>query len=146
MRMLVDGQEFELEPQPGVRVSRQGELLLVTSEEGTRSAMVVKSGRQTLVSYRGRVYAVEKAGRSIAGKTGPTSGEATAPMPGQIVDVLVNQGEAVAQGQKLLVLEAMKTQQPILAAFDGIVATILVSKGDQVVEGALLIKIQPADS
>ena len=56
-------------------------------------------------------------------------------MPGLIVDVLVSVGEAVTKGQKVAVLEAMKTQQPFLAPFDGVVETLSVVKGQQVEDG-----------
>lgn len=65
-----------------------------------------------------------------------------APMSGLIVDVLVADGVEVHKGQKLLVLEAMKTQQPFAAPFDGKVTKVLVQKGQQVAEGAILVVVE----
>ena len=65
-----------------------------------------------------------------------------APMPGLIVDVLAAEGDAVKKGQKILVLEAMKTQQPFASPFDGILKKLFVAKGTQVVEGALLAVVE----
>jgi biotin carboxyl carrier protein len=62
-------------------------------------------------------------------------------MPGQIVDVRTQIGETVKKGQVLLVLEAMKTQQPFAAPFDGCVETLTVSVGQLVQEGAVLVKV-----
>jgi 3-methylcrotonyl-CoA carboxylase alpha subunit len=62
-------------------------------------------------------------------------------MPGQVVDVLVAQGDAVEKGQKVLVIEAMKTQQPFLAPFNGTVVTLNAEKGMQVKDGELLASI-----
>lgn len=59
-------------------------------------------------------------------------------MPGQIVDILAAEGDTVTKGDKILVLEAMKTQQAFTAPFDGIVQKIAVQKGDQVGDGDLL--------
>jgi biotin carboxyl carrier protein len=49
----------------------------------------------------------------------------------------------VDQGDKLLVLEAMKTQQPVTAQFAGKVSSLPVVKGQQVNEGQLLVKVEP---
>jgi 3-methylcrotonyl-CoA carboxylase alpha subunit len=65
-------------------------------------------------------------------------------MPGQIVDVLVAAGDTVSKGQKLIVLEAMKTQQPFNAPFDGTVITLNAVKGAQVKDGELLVVVEEA--
>ncbi|MEE2031255.1 ATP-binding protein [Rhodococcus chondri] len=53
-------------------------------------------------------------------------------MPGTVVDILVSEGETVAAGQKLVVLEAMKMEHPALAGADGVVQKINVSVGQYV--------------
>lgn len=63
------------------------------------------------------------------------------PLPGVIISVLVNEGDAVKKGQKILVLEAMKMENDIKADRDGTVASVNVSKGDSVQEGDTLITI-----
>jgi len=70
-------------------------------------------------------------------------GAILAPMPGRIVSVLIEQGAAVAKGQRLLVLEAMKMEQALLAPFDGIVAELKAVEGAQVSEGTVLAQIGP---
>lgn len=73
-----------------------------------------------------------------------TSGSATAiksPLPGVVLSVEVNIGDAVKAGQKLLVLEAMKMENSIEADRDGKITAIKVAKGDSVLEGAELIII-----
>ena len=58
-----------------------------------------------------------------------------------IVEVCVKEGQAVKQGQKVAVLEAMKRENEIAATVDGTVTAIHVSKGDSVLEGATLAVI-----
>lgn len=66
----------------------------------------------------------------------------TAPMPGNILEVKVSEGQAVKAGQTLLVLEAMKMENDIQAPVDGTVASIPVSKGSNVETGTVLAVIR----
>ncbi|MGX7394323.1 biotin/lipoyl-containing protein [Carnobacterium mobile] len=63
----------------------------------------------------------------------------TAPMPGNIISVNVQAGEAVKAGQVLCVLEAMKMENEIVAPEDGTVSEVTVSKGASVEAGDSLI-------
>ncbi len=70
------------------------------------------------------------------------SGEAMeAPMPGTVLKVLVSEGEQVTENQPLLVLEAMKMENQIVASTDGTVTGIHVNEGQAVDAGAPLITI-----
>ena len=62
----------------------------------------------------------------------------TSPMPGKIIDVKVNVGDAVKRGDVVLILEAMKMENEIVAPEDGTVATINVAAGASVEAGAVL--------
>jgi biotin carboxyl carrier protein len=59
-------------------------------------------------------------------------------MPGMIVEVSCKEGDKVEAGDRLLVLEAMKMQQPVLAPLSGRVRSVGVAQGDQVEEGQVL--------
>ena len=61
------------------------------------------------------------------------------PLPGVILDIRCQAGDVVKKGQTLMILEAMKMENNILASEDGKLAEILVQKGDSVLEGADLI-------
>ncbi|MDR2951021.1 MAG: acetyl-CoA carboxylase biotin carboxyl carrier protein subunit [Prevotella sp.] len=65
-----------------------------------------------------------------------------APMPGKILDVLVKTGDAVKVGDTLLILEAMKMQNAILASTKGIIKKVLVKKGDTTSKSDLLIELE----
>ncbi len=66
----------------------------------------------------------------------------TAPMPGKVVRVLVNAGDAVRLRQPLVVVEAMKMENELRAGRDGTVAEVHVREGLSVEAGALLVVIQ----
>ena len=61
-----------------------------------------------------------------------------APMPGKILGVKVSAGQAVKKGEVLIVLEAMKMENEIVAPQDGTVASVNTSVGEQVEAGAVL--------
>jgi acetyl-CoA carboxylase biotin carboxylase subunit len=72
------------------------------------------------------------------------SGGLSAPMPGKVVKVLVAAGQAVAAGDTLLVLEAMKMEHPVRAPADGVVSEIAAGEGEQVDAGQLLAVVTPS--
>jgi 3-methylcrotonyl-CoA carboxylase alpha subunit len=78
---------------------------------------------------------------------GGTSGDGAilSPMPGRIIAVEVELGQAVTRGQKLLTLEAMKMEHTLIAPFDGIVAELAAVAGAQVQVEALLARIVADD-
>ena len=65
-------------------------------------------------------------------------------MPGKVVAVKAAVGDAVGEGQGVLVLEAMKMENDIASPIDGIVTELPVEEGQTVETGALLFVVEPA--
>lgn len=63
------------------------------------------------------------------------------PLPGVILEMKVNIGDAVKKGQTILILEAMKMENNINADKDGVITAINVKQGDSVLEGTVLVVI-----
>jgi biotin carboxyl carrier protein len=63
-------------------------------------------------------------------------------MPGLVLDLLVVPGQQVSQGEKILILEAMKMENVIKSPGDGIVKAVFVQKGDSVEKGHLMVEME----
>lgn len=68
-------------------------------------------------------------------------GDLKAPMPGLVVDVPVSEGQSVAKGDTLVILEAMKMENALKAAADAVVKKIVVKKGQAVDKNQVLIQL-----
>lgn len=106
-------------------------------------ATVVHHATHVHVFEAGTVYVL---GTDDPARYGDTSDDAhhgglVAPMPGKIIAVDVNTGDAVKAGQRLMVMEAMKMEHAIVAPADGTVEEIFFTVGDQVEEGVELIAL-----
>lgn len=86
-----------------------------------------------------------KALLAAQGGAGGGGGTLIAPMPGKIVKVLVREGETVAEGQTLLIMEAMKMQNELKASGEGMVAKIHVTEGATVETGANLVTVKAVE-
>jgi acetyl/propionyl-CoA carboxylase alpha subunit len=75
--------------------------------------------------------------------TAEADGSVRSPIPGLVAATLVKPGEAVARGQTLVVVEAMKTEHSLVAPFDGVVEAVRASVGEQVDEGAVIAVVAP---
>lgn len=68
-----------------------------------------------------------------------------APMPGLVTSVVVASGQAVAAGDRLVVLEAMKMEHVLRAPRDGVLANVAVAEGQQVTAGDLVAALEPEE-
>ena len=114
-------------------ITVNGNVYDVTVEEGSGVAAAPVAQPVTP-----KTAPVKKAAPKAA-PTGVQGGvKVNAPMPGKILGIKANAGQAVKKGQVLLILEAMKMENEIVAPQDGTVASINVSVGEQVEAGAVI--------
>ena len=66
-------------------------------------------------------------------------------MPGQVLRIMVAEGQKVKPGDPLVALEAMKMEQTIKAATEGVVRAILVKPGEMVAPGQMLVEIESTE-
>ena len=100
-------------------------------------------GGHVLVFADGQAFAFALPGAGGRGAAGDAlDGDVESPMPGRVISVDVAAGAAVARGQKLLTLEAMKMEHSLTSPFDGMVTELNVIEGAQVTEGTLLVRIE----
>ncbi|MEN2388236.1 biotin/lipoyl-containing protein [Comamonas sp. A7-5] len=83
----------------------------------------------------------------LASQTQGQSGAVSrAPMPGSVIQVLVEPGQAVQRGDTLLVMESMKMESAISAEIDGVVHEVHVQKGQTFERDALLVTLEPSET
>lgn len=166
MKYIVDGNEYEVAAGPGsvvvdgrefpVAIDRKSGFMTVTV--GDRPIQVMlgeREGDDTTVLVDSRVYRVRTEGRAkpqraavSAPKAPPTArgplppGGVGAPMTGRVLRIAVEAGQSVAEGDLLLVLEAMKMENEIRASHAGKVAQVAVEAGQRVQQGGLLVVVE----
>jgi biotin carboxyl carrier protein len=142
---LGDGEPRRVE----VMVNRDdGELALVVGGETVRGLVGRRPGGLTIVADGQQLDAVvldERAARLASAAGGRARGSQTtirAPMPGLVVAVPVEVGQAVSRGTTLVVLSAMKMQNELTAPADATVKEILVGAGQTVDQGQALVRLE----
>jgi acetyl-CoA/propionyl-CoA carboxylase biotin carboxyl carrier protein len=123
----------------GVRRVRDG--LVIEGEGGVARVVEVYPDGPAVWLVDGGVPSrwaplVDRAGARTAG------GSLDAPMPGTVIDVRVEPGAAVAEGDTLVILESMKMELAIQAPADGVVADVFVATGDRVAQADPLIALE----
>ena len=79
--------------------------------------------------------------KPAAAAAGGAGYKMAAPLPGTIMQIFVKQGDAVKKGDKLLMYEAMKMENNLLAEADGTISAVNCRQGDNVLQGDVLIVI-----
>jgi len=128
-RIVVNGEAYEVEIEE------------VGAEGAQVSAPVVTAPRPAAAPARA---GAPKAAAPVKNAPAPVSAGAssiTSPMPGTIIDVKVGVGDSVKFGQPVVILEAMKMENEIIATADGTVKEIRVQKGATVSSGDVLVVI-----
>ena len=122
------------------QVTVNGAAYSVEIEKGAAEAPVAAPAPAPAPAQAAPAPAATAPAAPKAAPAGPGT-KVESPLPGVIIEVSVKEGQAVKQGQKVAVLEAMKMENEIAATVDGTVTAIHVSKGDSVLEGAPIVTI-----
>ena len=107
-----------------------------------------KQGKQVQVFHGGNLYELESISeRELSRSGGIGSGlEIISPMPSRVVKLLKNEGDDVAEGEAVVVVEAMKMETGLHADFSGTVKAIHITAGTQIDAKDLLVELEPLKS
>ena len=138
-QVLVDGEPMDVKIR---RLNEQGLFLL---QQGNRRLEVVMQPRdqnQVSVVVDRRHMTIQVArGESQKQKKSLMGGALSAPMPGVVIEVRAQEGQAVNKGDVIAVMESMKMQMEIRSPIGGEIQKILVKPGAKVVKGAVLAQL-----
>ncbi|MFP4343060.1 MAG: biotin/lipoyl-containing protein [Anaerolineales bacterium] len=129
--------EIENPRERPVRAIVNGEPLEVHVEEGAVTATA-----STTEALEPPVSTVNTAVRTPTRMPAVGAGSVTAPLPGTVVSINVQEGDSIEPGQELCILEAMKMNNPIRATMSGTVKEVHIQVGQQVQHGAPLFTIE----
>ena len=120
-------------------VRRDGARVVLDLSDRIISIRIVSTDDGLYMLHDGRSYSVARPDRAVEdGDAAGALAHITAPLPGKVVKVAVRNGETVARGATLVVLEAMKMELSVDSPREGVIDEVTVAEGDQVVEGAVL--------
>ncbi|MFC5729225.1 MULTISPECIES: acetyl/propionyl/methylcrotonyl-CoA carboxylase subunit alpha [Nocardioides] len=158
-RFEVDGEEVAvawLGGREGYRLAGQDDDRAVTVVEASPELVVLDRGGATtrhrvrilgdavLVDSPFRGATLRVVPRFVDPATQVAEGSLLAPMPGTVITVSAAVGDVVAEGQPILVMEAMKMQHTVAAPYAGTVTELSASAGQQVQAGVVLAVVEPA--
>ncbi|MGM0572047.1 MAG: biotin/lipoyl-containing protein, partial [Pseudomonadota bacterium] len=136
------------EDQYELDLESMGDGLLCIIDKGVRQrCQYHRRGDHLYLQASGQSVALRDVTHQPAsGSSATGSGRIKATMDGAIIDVLVETGQTVKQGDTLVILEAMKMEHPVKADRDGTVGEVLAAKGDQVKRSQLLVEVIAAEA
>ncbi len=115
----------------------------LTLDGAQRLFSVTEAGGQLIVQMQSGPVAVRRLPRYPESNAAAGQADTSAPMPGLVSKILVTLGQEVHAGDPLVILEAMKMEQTLVAATDGVVEAIMVKQGDVVAPGDVLVHVNP---
>jgi len=141
-----DGRQMDVD----ARFISDSTMSFILDEEAYNIELERNANGGTNILVRGSVVPVEvldlrrmrlrKAQSAVAGPQGPAA--ITSPMPGKVVTVLVKEGQEVAEGDGLVVVEAMKMENELRAPRAGVVRDLTAEEGASVEGGAPLCVVE----
>jgi geranyl-CoA carboxylase alpha subunit len=126
--------------------TRDGTYMVLNGKDGQYVSQAFLDGETLFATINGTSFTCSNLlMRNAAGDEAGDGSKVTAPMHGKLIDVFVKKGEAIAVGDRLAIIEAMKMQHEILASVDGTVEDVLVAADAQVAADDLLIAIDTGE-
>jgi biotin carboxyl carrier protein len=158
--VTLDGREIEVSLETGggtlrARDTDDRSVELVSISEG--EAVLLIEGERIVVPYyvdgervefvlRGETYRTVVTAKTARRQKRHREHSMSAPMPGVVLKLFVEEQQKVSKGAPLLILEAMKMEHQIVAPYDGRIVTIACAIGELVQPGVDLIEIEPEES
>jgi len=122
-----------------------GGVLVTGAVEGVDVLGVVRETADgPVLFHRGRAIALRSPDHGHAMEGLAAGDDIRAPMPGKVLEVKAQPGQAVKKGDPMIILEAMKMEHTLAAPRDGTVAEVSATAGSQTSEGAVLVRLEPA--
>jgi len=132
-----------------VEACRLSDSLLSISIAGElQRVFVAERNGKTYVNIGGKIYtfddATVQAERKKSGQlgTGLAPGAISSPMPGNVIKLMVKEGDSVKEGQPLVIVEAMKMENEIRSPSDGVVKKVNYAVGNLVEAGAPIVELE----
>jgi 3-methylcrotonyl-CoA carboxylase alpha subunit len=140
--VLIDGENVNA----ALSYGPAGTMVAIDGEAAATDAEAIMAGEAVYVLRAGRqTVARLKDFEAVDVEHLDAGGVVVAPMHGKVLAILVEPGAAVAKGQRVALLEAMKMEHALTAPIDGTVAEVTAIAGNQIAEGAKVMVIEAAD-
>ncbi|HVE72657.1 MAG TPA: acetyl-CoA carboxylase biotin carboxyl carrier protein subunit [Thermoanaerobaculia bacterium] len=123
-------------------LSTDGEEAEIRVDGRTYFVPYVIQGATVNFHFDGEIYFIEVEDKAARGRARHRDHSMEAPMPGLVLRILVSEGDVVAKGAPLLILEAMKMEHQIIAPREGTIAKINCKEGELVQPGVELVTLQ----
>lgn len=138
---LEEGETCEVKVADGVQLMVKLQEVRPVDNDGFREAIFEVNGNRRIIKIKDKTVTVNSSNSVLyASEDNPM--EIGANIPGNIIKVLVKEGETVAANQPIAVIEAMKMETNIIAREGGVVERIYVSEGQQVKAGEMVAKLK----
>lgn len=136
LRITLDGETYACR-----LVYQDGPTFILEHDGRLLRAAGTVQGDDRRLWHDGALIAYKRVRHAVAGAGEGDAGTLSASIPAVVTDVLVQVGQRVASGEKLILLESMKMVIPVSAPHDGVVTAIECDAGDAVEAGVPLIEV-----